>query len=815
MNPDPSKPVQKEISLLLMQLRRRIRQYVWMEGLSLLLFHLGILFWISLGIDRFFEPSISIRIILWSVVIFLAAINIWRTLLRYLFTPLYNHSLAIILERRFPQLNDALLTMLEHAETYKDLLQEEHISSISLNEKNEDLDPEFSEQALREIMLQKTREELMAVLPTLKIQDVFNFNPLRKAIFLSLIAACSVVIFFVQAPEMADVYRKRIFQLSDIQYPRQTILELEGFKDGKIRIARGSDLEIRLRAGYKKIKMQENTSSGKELRAVYLYSRNAEGIKNRVAMVREGRTTTEAGEMSDFHHTFRSVLVPMTLDIYAGDTRIRNLQVEVVDSPILGNMMLEVEYPRYMSLEKRMLPATGIISLPAGTNVHVHATANKPLKEVEIIKMVEGENAPPIIFPLKKENATTFSWEIGRFVQDTTFHFILKDQDGLTSRAPTRLSLVREEDQLPNVAVQPYGIGSAITVNAKLPVKGKIMDDHGIRNISFDFRVERTLPDIHAESALKDNPQSPIDFSGTRPSYKTIQDYTGNPTEISLTGEAPAVLEVETLKLMLRDKLQISVVAEDRYDLDAEYASPPSSDNSPPTPGIKNTARLGRSQPVTLEVVTPERLRLLLEAREITLRQLYEAVYQEVLDSRDSLQRIILSDWKKQTSEEEIQEELPEHQQALQSYRVERVIQNDRKNLHEILGIAEGVENICMQMLNNRIDTPTWLERLQKGVQKPLEKIANDDFHQLELTLTQLRRAIDANQLAESQRLHQEALRKIDSIILEMDAILAKMTEMQDFTEMVEILREIIRAQEEVNEQTKKYHREDLRDLEL
>lgn len=800
-----SSPVPNEITSLLAALRRRIRRYVWMEGLAVLVFHVGLLFWLSLAIDRFLEPPVAARAVLWVIAAGVIAVDAWRVLLQYVFTPLTDHSMAIILERRFPQLNDTLLTVLESGHS-AELLTEDAA-----------LDPEFSELALEREMMQQTHAELMAAIPTLRISQVFRFAPLASATLLAVLAAASVGMFFALAPETGEAYVNRIFRFSDDLYPRHTILELEGFKDGKIRVARGSDLEIRLRAGYRKSIHDAPDAPPREIRTVTLYSRNAEGARNRVSMVREGTSLTKDAAMSDFNHTFRSVLVPMTLDIYAGDARLRDLQVEVVDSPTLGNMTLEIAYPAYMALAARTVPVAGVVNVPAGANVTIHATANKPLAGVEVVRTIDGEKSEPQILSLDATDATKFAWNIGRFTQDTVYHFTLKDQDGLTSRAATRVALAREDDQLPHVAVQPYGIGTAITVNARIPVRGRITDDRGIRNVSFDYRVERIaegwelVPKKPEDETDSDAPK--LDFSGATPAYQTIRDYDGNPTEITLDGTGTAVLDVEQFRLKLRDSFQISVVAEDRYDLDAQFAPAVRDDGS--DGDKRNVARLGRSQPVSLEVVTPERLRLLLEAREITLRQLYEAVYQEVLDSRDSLQRVVIQDWKNQAEAEEMKTKSPEHQQALMSYRVERVIQNDRKNLHEVLGVAEGVENICQQMVNNRIDTPTWLERLRDGVMNPLRKIANDDFQKLELTLVKLRRAIDGNQLAESRTLHTQALREMDAVILAMEAVLAKMTEMQDFTEMIEILREVIREQEEVNDETKRLHREGLRDLEL
>ena len=60
----------RSIRTLLAALRRRIRCYVWAQGLAGLVAVLGVVFWISLAVDWFFEPSIFVRKILLVAAVF-------------------------------------------------------------------------------------------------------------------------------------------------------------------------------------------------------------------------------------------------------------------------------------------------------------------------------------------------------------------------------------------------------------------------------------------------------------------------------------------------------------------------------------------------------------------------------------------------------------------------------------------------------------------------------------------------------------------------------------------------------------------------
>ena len=49
------------VKTLLGELRRRIRQYVWLDGLAAAVAWLGVAFWLTLAVDWFFEPSFRVR----------------------------------------------------------------------------------------------------------------------------------------------------------------------------------------------------------------------------------------------------------------------------------------------------------------------------------------------------------------------------------------------------------------------------------------------------------------------------------------------------------------------------------------------------------------------------------------------------------------------------------------------------------------------------------------------------------------------------------------------------------------------------------
>ena len=96
-----------DVLSLLAQLRRRIRMYVWVEGLSLALLWLGTTFWIGLAIDYLpvlmgaSEMPRVPRLVLLAVIAAILAYVLYRWVFQRAFARLPDHSMAVLLERRF------------------------------------------------------------------------------------------------------------------------------------------------------------------------------------------------------------------------------------------------------------------------------------------------------------------------------------------------------------------------------------------------------------------------------------------------------------------------------------------------------------------------------------------------------------------------------------------------------------------------------------------------------------------------------------------------------------------------------------------
>jgi len=452
-----------------------------------------------------------------------------------------------------------------------------------------------------------------------------------------------------------------------------------------------------------------------------------------------------------------------------------------------------------MGRQPRDLPVTGQIQIPRGTEVTVHATANKDLVGVRV-DCTAGERSLPRTELTRKDlsgDGRSFSYTVPSLDEDTTLSFTLSDTDGITGRDPVRLTLAAVADMPPQLAVQLQGIGAAITPLARLPAVGKVTDDYGIAKIWFEYAVDQQEPGIQ-----------PLALAADHPASLPLKD---------------AALEVRDLRVAAGQKLLVGLKAEDLYDLG-------------------KGPNVGAGERWLLDVVTPDQLRAMLESRELVLRQRFEAIIQEVTETRDLLLRIdfgtpsapeksgektvessgtgvppVAGEEKGKKTDDGAEpgdqpvQSSPEQQSAARTLRVQRALSNSSKNAHETQSVADGFDDIRLQLMNNRIDTEELIRRLEEGIAKPLHGVAQEMFPRLQTHLERLQESLGDEKLGPGRR--DLARGQADAILLEMRKVLDRMIALEDFNEAVDLLRTIIKLQEQLDEQTKQRHKEKIREL--
>ena len=749
-----------EVLAVLDSLRARIRLYVWAEGIATGLAWLGLAFWMTLAIDWAFEPEVPARKLMLAAVIGVFGVLFVRLVLQRALVRINRSNLATVLERRFPFLDDSLLT------------------AVLLTSR--EIDPEKCNLE----MLARTCWEANERIGKVKLGEVFNYAPLRRAIVGAVVLGLSVAAFARAAPEAMDVWVKRVLYFDDHPWPRKTSLQMGGqFANANlVKVARGADVTVVVLAD----------ASKRVPDVVELRYRTEGGARERKAMDREGSPTEEM-PFQQFTYTFQGILTSIDFEIVGGDDRLPKLRsdpklrIQVVDNPTV-EMVLHPKYPSYMPRTPIPLPVTGAMNIPYGTQLTVEAKSNKPLQSVHV-DVISGNKTLPtqVLGPeALAEDSMGFRCALEPLYSDVTLLFTLHDTDGVRSTEPVRLVLVAAMDEAPQLAVQLDGIDRAITAQARVPFVGQVSDDYGIGRVWAEVSVDQKL-------------QSPVTLAepATRPASFTLRD---------------VAVEIADFELKPGQKVLLTVKASDLYDLGT-------------APNVGNSERW------LLEVVTPEQLRAMLEARELVLRQRFERIIEEVVETRGILEKVSFRSPSAGTGDdspsaavkaesgfepgdkptEEPEKLSPADRAASRQVRAQQALQNSRKNAVETKGVAESFDDIRKQLVNNRLDTEELKMRLETRIAKPLHDIADRLFPELDRRLERLHEA--AGDMEYGPRERNRAIEQVDEILLAMKQVLSQMLELEDYNQLVETLRTIIKLQESIEELTKTRRKQTIRDL--
>ncbi len=311
---DPTKNVDLTPAIrgALAAVRRRIRAYVWIEGVALTIGALGLAFWLGMAWDWSFEPSPTARRAAIAIAAAATLFVVYRYLLRRIFVPISDKSAAVLLERRFPELHEHLITAVEVA----------HGGEAGVT--------------YHPHLVAETTSAADASIANVEVARLFNHAPLLRAVGLAAAVIISVAVFAIGAREGFGFWLQRI-ALSEEPWPRRVHLEVVGFPpdaNGRRthKLAQDDDLELLVHA---------NTDGFEAPDDVEIRFRLADGRKGRDSLIRVGDAAANQNGSQLFRYEFKHVASDMEFDIVGGDDRVRDLHLHVVDRPELFAIELE------------------------------------------------------------------------------------------------------------------------------------------------------------------------------------------------------------------------------------------------------------------------------------------------------------------------------------------------------------------------------------------------------------------------------------------------------------------------------------------
>ncbi len=780
-----------DIQARLAQLRRRIKIYVWSEGLSLALIWLGATFWIGLAVDYLpvlvgaSEMPRAARVVLLSIIAAVLAYVIYRWIFRRVFIRMPDHSMAVLLERRFGDFHDSLVTAVELAE------QPEHA---------EHFNPE---------MLAHTRREAQSQSAAIRVGEVFRLSPLVSKVTLAVALLLSIGAFYAANAAAATTWINRLYLLADQPWPRGTHLVVAGIQiqqapslDGEtalsalipfdgnreIKVAKGTSIQLKVKADATKI-IPEYCSA---------YYRTEEGDRGKAMLRKLGRIRDGFQTFVCDSKPFHGILSTITFDVRGLDHRVRNYRLTVVPSPVIVATQLDCVFPAYMVNEQlslwlpRTLELASGTQLPRGTHITLRSRTNKDLTQVEI-RDVTADTTTTLDIPQQGTDLRQFQFVVDQLQDNLSLEIKLHDTDGVVSDPPIRLYIAGLEDQPPVVKTTLSGIGSAVTPDVVIPAQGEISDDYDVDRSWFEVVI---------------NASAPREF----------------PFPLGQLGAVDAKLDFRAeravrngAELKPKDKLSVTVMAADKCDLRTE-------------------PNIGSGDRYQLDVITPEELIAMLERKELGLRRRLEQIIDELSEMRDSVSRMKrpTRDDRGSAPEDQRKNKEPDtdtdakapntgsntdgpgnataqRAETLRLLRSQRARVQCDKSAQEVLGVAASFADIRAELINNRVDSKDRQKRIKEQIADPLRLIGESMFPQLTQQLQDVEQKLQDP--TASDNAVDLAVDQADTILLELDKVLQKILELETYSELMNIVRSLIEDQQELIDKSKQEQKKGALDL--
>lgn len=782
---EPPRPLdagsRRSIPSVLGGVRRRIRLYVIVQALLAAVAALAITFWVAFALDylpvKFGRDELSreARWFLAFVAGVAAGACLYQLGLRRLFVSLPDDRLALLLERQFPHLHDSLITSVE-------------------------LKPDEPRGRFAQAMLSRVHDQAGAGLVRVDLRRLFDFRPLVQVAALAVCAIAPAMALAYFQPETMRKACERLLFFSATPWPRSTKLEVVGidirrgdddipveameFTGTSLNAPRGADLTLKVASDTSKYVPNECT-------VTYWLDTGERGtaVMKRLGKPRDGKQIYVTSGVP-----FRRFATSIRFHVIGNDYRIEPHRLEAVESPVVTQATMDLRLPDYMvdsaafqtneRIDIPLLPSGN--AAPSGSALTLRFLTSKPMAEVVVRDTESGSVVPSSL----ANSGTEAVASLPSFERNLAIEVSLRDTDGVSAARRHRVFVAALPDKPPRVELDLTGIGAQVTPQVRMPVTVKTIDDFGLASARLDLAVDDKPPElIPVESEILERKSPPLQLD------------VPNPLDILAMAE-----KSPRWQLKPGQKLTVLAQAIDRRD-------------------IGDGPNIGLSERREFTVVSPDDLLSVLENRELTFRRRFEEIVEELTEMRDSLVRVKAELAARgsasastpppatEAGEEKLSPEvLASRQKDLRRLRCERASQQIDKSVQETGGIANGFDLLFAEMVNNRLDTRDKEGRLREQVAIPLHTIVANDFPECKTKLTELLSKIDVAPAGQSNgdvEACEASIVAANQLLANMDQVLQKMLDLETYNEVLDLVRDLIKTQKEVADQTKRLRDEE------
>lgn len=799
MSPDHDQPARQSqsrrsgaIDQVLDSLRGKIRQYVLVHGLVLAAVWVSVSFWFIFAVDYlpvlfgFSELSRATRLTLLTIVVLVFGFILYRWVFQRMTRSLKRESLALLLERRFPELKDALATVIHT----RPLAANQELAGLTESEV-------VVAQQDHQQLVDEARSRAEAILKRTSLSAVFNFRPLLIWSVAALVLTGSVAWFAATRYESFSIAFRRLYMLDENQWPRDCHVQLVGVKvrhelpvdeidemnatipfDDKVAfVGKGSRLVLLVKA-----EMPANDRKNRRLPRLCEFTyRTASGKTGRLPMSKVGGARDGFQSYALDQEVLDGIVEDLTFHVRGDDHRIGPFQIRAVPAPILVRRIVDCVFPDYLVDEAssrytpRQVDITSGIRLPVGTLARVQVDSDRPLRRIYVLN---SDNQ--VVGKVDGDGNDRFQVADYRVAEPVEYGLVIQESNGVFSDSIHRIRIGAETDKPPQITSRLKGIGVAVTPEARIPVVADIRDKHGLQRTWLELQTPLTDTLTLDQQPEGETLECEIDLR-----------------QLRIGGKIPSDLPAES-----NSEIVVTVVAKDEFDLD----------------GDENIG-VGSAHP--LEIVTADRLLRILEREEADQRFRLEQIFREMTDARNYIDRARSARAQFGAGFEPGDEAVQPTPDSLAEDRdlrhlfLQRAILQNQKSIQEVAGVAFTFEHIRMQLINNRIDAEDRKLRLKNEVATPLRLISSEAMPALEQLLVeadavfrQMTESADVTQEATTTLDHAvdelvlQSLAAIDEVLENLQRVLDSLLKFETQNELLDLVRNMLDEQKALQERT-------------
>ena len=693
-------------------------------------------------------------------------------------------ALALAIERRYPEFQSTLVTTVQAANP-----------SAKLRSKDLDAIEHPNRPGMIELAARKAVEKITSI----DVRSLVQLSTLQWE--LGLLAA-TLGLFGVGSlayPDLVSHWSKRLFNLSDSPWPRRTSLGVVGLEldvppftntptrdrylvpmeNNRLLAPKGSS--VRLRATAKDLLAEPYDKCA-------LHYRDRAGNRGRASML--SYSNSNPREFILDGPPLEAINDNLWFSIVGGDARLSNLVLETVDAPLALSTDLDVYYPSYLQRSTKTtwgnerLEFRNGMRLPQGTQVGFWIRANKPIRKIDVMQVAgtAGDDSTKQFTVELDKPSLEFALPATVLLGNLFVELRLWDNLGLCSTRVQQYVIAATADKVPEIDFVLEGISTAITENAKLPVRSKIKDDYDLNQAWVESRIDE-------QEIVKTELQVDAQGSGD--------------LDIDLKAMKDSGLSTPSVGSVF----SLMVGASDFFDV------PPSAD----APSI---AHIGRSTPIQLSVVTEDQFLILLDRREAAMRRRLEQIISELGQLRDLL---ILTNKNNNQVQEQAEEETSGTAEGKETpaqtrsrillLRSQQASAQVSKSEGELKGVLSEISMLVAELINNRIDSKDRRERLGQKIKIPLEALLESKWKPFAMQISQLEGTIGKLTAEELSVQIDQSVANNNDIIAILNAILADMIEIQDLNEIIDRVRGLLDQQSKYLDRSKQEQKKSTLDL--